>query len=256
MTPDSDTQSWLAPGVERVLVALPAAVAVGLALLYSLGALLSAAELRNEGVELTVGLRLIPLEQLLARGIGSAMVIAAGVGLIAWLLPLLWRLDRHVAANEQRRREREVGASTADQRAVVWMLAVLCGVLATLSLLFAPLFVAVVSAFFLGRLAWSFRVADRPPRALPTAAAMFVFAAAACIGQAFANPRPLPSVTLTRAGGGTVRGKLVGVSSAGWYLTSRPKTVIAVPADQVALGRVELQPHGVWTLLRFIESVV
>jgi len=256
MTADNQTQNWLAPSFERVLAALPAAIALGVASLYSLGTLLSAAELRHEGVELTAGLRLIPLEQILARGIGSAIVIAAGVGLIAWLLPLLWRWDRQVAANERRTRERQVGASTADQQAVVWMLAVLCGVLATLSLLFAPLFVACVSAFFLGRMAWSFHVAERPPRALTTAVAMFVFAAAACIGQAFANPRPLPNVTLTRAGGGTVGGKLVAVSSDGWYVASRPDTVIAVPADKVVLGRVELHPHSVWTLFRFIGRVV
>lgn len=168
----------------------------------------------------------------------------------------LWHWDRQVAANERRRREREAGASTTDQQAIVWMLTLLCGILAALLLLFAPLFVALVSAFFLGRLAWSFRVVDRPPRALTTAAAMFVFAAAACIGQAFANPRPLPNVTLTRTGGGVVQGKLVAVSSAGWYVTSQAKSVMAVPGDRVVLARVKLQPHSVWTVFRFLGRVL
>lgn len=246
------SSTWRGPSLEQVLVALPAAVALGLASLYTLGALLCAAELRHEGVELTNGLKLLPLEQVLARGIGSAILIAAGVGLTAWLIPLLWHWDRQVARRLAQTREQDPSASVADHRAILFMTSVFCGALAVALLLFAPILVALVTAFFLVRLAWSFHSTDLPPRVLPTAAAMFVFAGAACIGQAFVNPRPLPEVSVTEAGRAVAHGRLVVISSDAWYVTNRVNRITAIPTSRVVATHVRLQPHKVWTLFNAI----
>lgn len=239
-----------------MLVAMPAAVALGLASLYSLGALLCAAELRNEDVELTNGLKLVPLEQILARGIGSAILIFSGVAVIAWLLPLMWHWDRQVLRGIELRRAGEPAPSVADHRVVVYTLALLCALVAGFLLLFAPLFVAIVSAFFLVRLAVIIRTRGTPPRALPTAAALFLFAGAACTAQAFMNPRPLPNARIVEVGGAVAVGKLVAISSDDWYLTSRPHTITAVPADRIVITHLDLPPHTVWTLVHTLKTLV
>jgi hypothetical protein len=58
----------------RLMVLVPGVVALGLALLYSVGALLKTFELLDAGIDVTEALPLVPLEQVLARGIGTAAI--------------------------------------------------------------------------------------------------------------------------------------------------------------------------------------
>lgn len=80
----------------REAVLLPLLLGVGLALLYGLGALMATAQLQRQGVSTTDLVALIPLEQMLAKGILAAVTGAAIFGVLT-LLGLMLTLHERMA---------------------------------------------------------------------------------------------------------------------------------------------------------------
>jgi hypothetical protein len=80
-SPASDVAStqpvqWSARGASLALVQGSAGIAaIILGLLYALGAMLTMADLHGEGLSVRDTIRLIPLPELLARGIGTALTV-------------------------------------------------------------------------------------------------------------------------------------------------------------------------------------
>ena len=186
---------------ERLLSAIPVAVAVLVGLLYAVGALLSAAKFRGAGLEIQDTVPLLPLETILATGIGtllaSVLLVAVWAGLGVAVAVALRRLHQREHSDFAR----------MGLVAGLGVLAVAIVLLAT-PVLTATLAVIALFLYF----------ALRPGRSIVLAVS-YLIAVAGLVASAFAYPAPLPVATVvTEPGAAPIRGDFVGEDSGVRYV--------------------------------------
>ena len=209
----------------RLTTSLPGLVAASLAAIYTLGALLTMADLRGAGVRVSDALPFIPVTDLLARGIGLTVVA---------LLVLLGL----AAFAEASRRYFAVRQST--KREVLWwavMMAIMFGAL-TVSVYAFPFVVTLGIAAGVTVLYVADVIVDLSgTQAIAMAYAVIVLGFAV---NAIAAPQPLPTARLQLTAGTTVTGRLITSADSRWALISMSSGITVVPDADVKL--VEIRP--------------
>jgi hypothetical protein len=198
-----------------VAATLPGLAALLLGLLYALGALLEMADLRGAGLRVGDSLPLLPVTDLLSRGIGVA--VGAGVALLG-LAGFALSYRRYYDAPAE---------STIE---MVWWFAGmwLVAVALTLAIYFLPLVLGV--GILLGVavcMVLDMRSSNPGGKELACAFAVVVLAFAV---HAVVAPRPLPGTNVRLKTGGTVSGSLITSANNRWALEA-PRGRIRVIAD-------------------------
>jgi hypothetical protein len=209
----------------------PTVVALGAALLYVIGALAKMIELRAAHVDLRDGLAFVPVQQLLARGIGVSL------SALAWLLlatatafalpPLVRNLERR-----ERRFDDVFAKGDAASRAL-WPLLlrlVLYAALALISVVLAPwpLIFPSVGAMASGYFAYHARPSLRTYLALTYAAAVTLVLISSLV-----SPALPPRATLWLRNGSAVTGRLIAFANGSWHLSRPDGAIRSYPEDRV-----------------------
>jgi hypothetical protein len=209
-----------APSSERFVRWLPAVAALGLAGLYSVGALLTAASLRGAGLAVRDTLPLFSLEKLLARGISTL------VGSVVLLIALVLLGMLAVAATTTMKRRRwGLGATAA-------------AAIATAALVIFGL--AFSSPVLAAALLLSFAVGVAAPRMVPELqrgwvwAAQYLIILAGLVASAYVYPQPLPTAHVDVEDGPSVVGDLITTTDFSWYVAGFDNdSVRAIPAADI-----------------------
>ena len=211
---------------ERVLRWIPAAAALAVAALYSVGALLTAAGLRGAGLSVRDTLPLFSLEKLLARGIstlvGSILLLAALVLLGALVLSAGKRLGRPRSS-----RGATVGA-VAGGTVLIAGLAFASPVLAAALLLALAVGIAAPSV--------------APAVSRPAVWALqYLVVLAGLIASAYVYPQPLPAARVEVTGDpAPIVGDLVTTTDFSWYVAGFETDLVrAIPAADIENAEFE-----------------
>lgn len=223
---DSGTRAEAAEGsaARQLATAFPVVVAVSVAFLYSLGAIELVGQLREDHIDALAALPLVPLQQVLGRGIWVAthelpwMLGAAVLGIV---------LAQGGERVESRRKR------VAIQ--VVFALLGIGWLLVFLPLLVIRMLLTIAVGLVV---AWPFR--ERIMRGLSfneIIAASAVFAVLYAASGAIVMPDHLPVAKLKLESGST-KGALVAFDGSTWYL-SRDGRIDAIPTRSVLSSRIE-----------------
>ncbi len=227
----SDARGRLNP--ERALLLLPGVAAFGLAVLYTLGAVLLSGELRGADLRISDALPLIPLEQVLARGIGTAVVVGLATPLFVLVFLAVEGLSRRARAQPR------ASAVEADESSNVWLVGRLVGYPISLA---SPLLLPLVSiavvvcgvlALLLVESLWEATISARSLFAAGAATVAF-----SLLASGFFNPPPLADVSIEREHGTAAGGKLVAATGDSWYVAAGKGRIRAIPADQVRVATI------------------
>jgi hypothetical protein len=215
---------------------MSAALAAGVGVLYAVGAVLTTAQLRKADLAPRDTLPLIPLSQLLGRGMSVFLKPFAGVLAIAlaFLVALL-------VGEALERRFRELLGRRGTR-------ALIAGSACALLVLLSPGDVAIAIGLSCAvLLAWVFDLAR-----LTTV--LLVWAGVATIALlvvSFYRPQPLPQVSMVGAGGRAVEGDLVTVSGGTWYVGQRKRQFVALRSDDIRDVRI-CSPHAAPPVFRLL----
>jgi hypothetical protein len=226
--------------VERLSL-LPLAIGLFVGVLYTVGAVLTTGQLRRADLVVRDTLPLVPLPQLLARGMSVFLKPFAGVLAIALvfvaLLVLGGRIER---ALEPRTKDWSEGRHRAARAAVVAV-----GILALV--LLSPPDVAVgIVVCSIVPLLWVFGV-------LRLRESLLLFAGVASLmllGLSFYRPERLAQVTIRTPTGDVISGDLITSASGTWYLGRADRTFVAVLPTEMQSVTVDSGPHSSKPLYR------
>jgi len=231
--------------LERVLLVLPGAAAIGLGLLYAVGALFKAAEFRGEHLPIPSALQLLSLESILARGISAVIAGAAAALFTVVVFGLLYRASQYL---EERlsRHPLDLPADHSQLQVKVrrWVLIPVTVVLYIASLGFLAIPLAVALGLSLTGLlnAGPFGPRRYPWITLPRVIlAQMLLAVVAMVANAWFYPQPLPRAVLAVEPHRLVEGHLITNAADQWFLARGPK-IIGIPLKRVAEIRVEGEP--------------
>lgn len=206
---------------------VPALLTLGLGLLYGAGALIKSGQLRAAGLSVQDTLPLVPLEQILALGIGTLVTSLIWVVILAcWLWTYVyWNPEPITLSLGGRKR-------LAAYRIAVWGL-----ILFVIGVWFynEPFATAINSTVivFLGPTVVRIRHRGRV-FVLCVVLGFFLFVMAVKTASAYLSPAPLPHASLQLEGDpGLMQGTLIVSTGEAWYLTNRSKTYRAVPRSTV-----------------------
>jgi len=217
----------------RMFAVLPGVAAVGLALLYAVGAVEWVAEVNGERLAPGRVMPLVPLEQVLARGV-STVALAGAVGLV--VAPIVgWVLRWEEQRPEDGKRPLDL--RTRKGRAGFVLIEV---ALAGLGFMIFPpvIWIGLVALLvWLAVRAWRGRRLELPyRRLLAVAAAVALFL---LLAQTLFDPEPLPRVRVTLEKAPELRGRLITSTGETWYVVVDDERVVGVPAARVIRGRFE-----------------
>lgn len=222
----------------QVLAAIPGLAALGAAALYASGAFQEAAELRGAGLVVRDALPLIPLEDLLARGIQTALRAALFVGLsgavVAVALSKVTQLRPRALREFWTPRTARLGRTThLPARAYIFFLPTLVLIAVSPPAIGASgVIMGIVNIY--GLTQSRRRAPNQTGRvATVTIAAMFAVAVAGLIAQAGVAPSPLALVTLHTVDRGRIAGGLIAVSDNTWYVRTAERRIDGVPLRSV-----------------------
>ncbi|HEX8741817.1 MAG TPA: hypothetical protein VF712_01670 [Thermoleophilaceae bacterium] len=197
-----------------ILTALPGVAAVFLGALYAIGALLTMADLRGAGLRVRDTMPLIPIEDLLARGIGTAIFLSGLLAIAALELAARAALER----------------DDADPLGLMLWLTLLvigCGAavtaIVTVPWILAASICAAIVVFFGAQWligSWT-----------PWLAALVIVTGLAI--DNLAAPAPLPRAALAIENAPPMSGGLIAVNEGAWYLAGDGSVEV------VGDGRVE-----------------
>jgi hypothetical protein len=261
----------------------PAVVAAGVAGLYIIGALLLSAQLVGAHVSVTDTLRLIPLEQVLARGVGT--VVLASVALPAYVLVLILgiRRERHMKvqrATEKTERaraaaefeaarqagDRERAQRVLDQmdahvqdvsrrlRKLKWLMSITFG--CTLVVLaFSPPEVWVLAGLLFAYLALATKYPTLRPRSI-LAIYLGVVGTAILVSLAFAfiRPEPFPSARVVLTDNAVLRGDLIVHGDGVWVLDAAPQRIVAVGDGSVGRVIIQQRKRSGWSMWEVVTG--
>jgi hypothetical protein len=228
---DSGTRAEAAEGsaARQLATAFPVVVAVSVAFLYSLGAIELVGQLREDHIDALAALPLVPLQQVLGRGIWAATHQL-------WWLVLLGVLGVALAEGvdsiESDRKRAGIKRGYAVLGCVLLIL-----VLPALDLV--RYLVTFVAAIFV---AFGFR--ERFSREFSLgeiAGAGAIFAVLYTASGALVTPHHLPVAKL-QLDNGSARGALIAFDGSTWYL-GRSGQIDAIPTRSVVSSRIERVRH-------------
>lgn len=218
------------------LSALSTAIAIFVGGLYTVGAVLTTGQLRRAHLVVRDTLPLVPLSQMLGRGMSVFLKPFAGVLGIAIVSLAAFALGGWL--------ERRLGRSTLRLGAATLAIALLA--------LLSPPDVAIGTAccaVFL--FPW---VIDR----MELRPALLLFAAAAAVmllALSFYRPVQLADVTIA-TDRGPVRGTLITSASGTWYLGTGNRKFVAVLPEHIVSVRIDSGPHSPSPLFRRVLNVL
>lgn len=249
---------------------IPAVTALVVGGLYTVGAVVKAAELRGAGLRVSETLPLVPIEQLLARGIsvayeGMGVLVSIAVVLLvtAWAARFLGetdtalrqldslreRIERKEVTEEEAEAELSRIGSWADNfvkthRWLTWF--------PRFPWWYVPLAFAPAMLFFppLGALAIAILLVEVCRQRLRAPLWHFVtflllVILVTAVAQTILYPRPLPAVALNVSEQGEVRGELIASTAGTWYISSARGEWQAIQSGRVRSSRVHsVSPHN------------
>jgi hypothetical protein len=192
--------------------------ALALGLLYALGALLTMADLNAEGVPVRDTIRLIPLPELLSRGIGTVIT----------LILLFLGLAAFAAAWESGSRS-AVGSSGETAGYVAAILLVLVGLVLAIFVVPVIVGIGILVAVLVLRIVAG-RVGSGSVLDTVTALAVVILAVGA---NAYFAPPARPEARIALDKDRTLRGTLIASSGDYWYIKGDGGTVRSIPSDSV-----------------------
>lgn len=206
------------PSTTAVATSLPGVAALLLGLLYTLGALLTMADLSGAGLATQDTLPLIPITDLLARGVGVAVAAAAVLAGFSLLAVCNVRFD----------------AESDSKMKLLWWggaIFLIFGSLA-LAIYVAPVVVglgliAATPMWFLGKGKLSkgrFKLSSRQQ-----AAAAFIIVVVGFAVNAVVAPRPFPTARIRVTGGYVEAGSLVTSANGRWALAQGKHEIDVIP---------------------------
>jgi hypothetical protein len=202
----------------KAFAAMPAVAAIVLAILYVVGAIAKIDELRGAGLDPRDVLTLIPIQQLLARGVGVSLqaLLFAALAVVSFVVVEL---------------PKKPAVSLTNRVARVIAVVLLLGMLVFL-LVFLPV-VPVVLAVSVGIAAG---VASRRGKVRPRVFMATLFAAAlmALLVVNYFRPPLLATAVIHTNRGGTIRGGFVAEADGIWYVSEKKHLLTAIRGDLVA----------------------
>jgi hypothetical protein len=229
------------------LAAIPAVAALSLGVIYALGAIAVYGQIKGAGLNAVQTMPLVPLEQMLGRGIGSvtselAQTVVVSAGLV--FLMLLLR-DRPEASD----RPDESSGKGANRSAWIGLGGfgfLLVAFFVTYPLDEAMVILIAVSAqlacmFWLGQ-----RIKPRRDvKALVSLglASIFAFTLASAVASSFLTPAALPQIKLELNRGCAVAGDLVAMSNGVWYVGTEGGGITAIEIRQVRRTTITYPPR-------------
>ncbi len=231
------------------VASLPGLVGLSLGLIYGLGALQFMGQLWGEGLGVGDLFPLMPLNQILGRGI----LMAFGYGLLLIVAALTFiALDAFIG-HPKKAVERLIEKSGVSPQAslptwfvvlAAFLLLVGCLAYAIFLLLVAPwLGVAMAPLIYLWLRSFRRWAAPRVGRLRGAALAALTFVALAGGIGSFAIPEPLPAVTLILSNGSVIKGRLVTDTGQSWYVASND-VVRVFPTRSVAHSEIRQAPRN------------
>ncbi len=229
--------------VAERLSLLPLAIALSVGILYTVGAVLTTGQLRRANLVVRDTLPLVPLPQLLGRGMSVFLKPFAGVLAIALVFVAVVVLGSRI----ERVLEQHTTGWSAGRRAATRGGVVLVGVLA-LVLLSPPAVAIGIAVCALVLLLWV-----RSMVSLRESLLLFAgLASLMLLGLAFYQPEPLATVTIRTSERGVIRGDLITSSAGTWYLGQARRNFVAVQPDEITSIEVDSGPHSSRPLFRRI----
>jgi magnesium-transporting ATPase (P-type) len=230
------------------LTSLPGLVGLSLGAIYGLGAVQTTAQFRGAGLHAADLFPLIPLNQILSRGIALA-IYPYGV-LVFMLLVLLFGL--HYMEPIRKRRERKYPLPDYVRRRIVALVLIAALVW---SFFFAGWLTWIIAPPLLAFLHFGGRWAQErvgKVRGLFLASIFLVVVLGAA--TAIITPDPLPKVELSMRDGTSTTGELVASTGQTWYFTYGD-AVRAVPENRVKEAVVSsevdhVDERSLWTLIK------
>lgn len=235
-----------------LLAVIPALLAAGLGVLYAAGAIDVYGQFTAADIPVSDYLPLVPLEQMLGRGIAALVVpLAAGVVFAAIAFVSAWGLSG-ASDDSQRSGKDAPEASDAESterkglRSVPRWLPIV-GIGCIVLFLPLPLVLGLVISVAFAVVAvlvmwkpierrfqdWRFTAAWT----IGTLVASFV----AVFAQAFLDPRPLPTSTLELADGSTLQGDVIVEGPTTFYLKISDQTILEVDVDRIEQSTLPIE---------------
>jgi hypothetical protein len=232
-------QSWRG---RDLFVLLPSLVAVSLGLLYATGAIIKSGQLHDAQVNIRDTLPLVPLEQLLALGIGA--LAASPTAVLVWVgvFLLYFGMLRPSAPRRVLRsgsKPRTVTAAPtwstklSELSLPLYFLAIAITALAVFPTSLAIPAVAALSFYPIIKMYQASSLRGRRYVAC-VVLTWFAVVMAAQLVTAYYWPQPLPSVQLTMNSGKRQQGTLIATTGSTWYVSARADTFQAISATRVA----------------------
>jgi hypothetical protein len=223
------------PTTRNWLGATPFVVAGALALIYALGAVAVYGQLRHAGLNALQTMPLVPVEQLLGRGIGS-LVSIFGRALTNFVLAVLM-----VAAYWSDRDERVI-VHPKDWSKWMWLLPISFAFIAIFGSWGLALVVSVGLATQWGALAIAGVNSLGGVKALVlVASASLLSLVPMSLAVSLVEPSPLPRIEIIRTDGTTVHGELVAETGNVWYVAKPDHTIGAIPNGYVSRTSIEYE---------------
>jgi hypothetical protein len=226
---------------------LPVAIALSVGTLYTIGAVVTTGQLRHAHLVVRDTLPLVPLPQLLGRGMSVFLKPFAGVLAIALVFVAAVNFGEWIeSALEERSRD-----WTQRRRRMVRSTGVLLGTSA-LALLSPPAVAVGVACCSLVLTLWVFDITQLRP-------ALLLFAAAAgvmLLALSFYRPEPLAKVTIQSRKGPAINGDLITTAAGTWYLGQGHRNFVAVLPTDVRSVQVKSGPHSTPPLYRFLFNAL
>jgi hypothetical protein len=210
-------------------------------ILYTVGAVLTTGQLRRANLVVRDTLPLVPLPQLLGRGMSVFLKPFAGVLAIALVFLAVVLLGESI----ERALERRTAGWNVRRRHGARAGVVIAGV-AALVLLSPPEVAIGVAACAVVLLLWV-------RGALHLRQSLLLFAAVTALmllALAFYRPEPLARVTVRTTTQGTVRGDLITAASGTWYIGQHQRDFVAISGSDIRAIKVESGPHSSPPLFR------
>jgi hypothetical protein len=227
---------------------VPALVALALAGVYALGAASAISQLNAADLDAAQVMPLIPIEQILARGIGgfaTVAVLALPVGLLVGLA--IFQLENILPWGRIPAPKPPAMTPGSFPLSTSWPAVILLGG----AVLFAPSDYAVILVFSgIAMLVAIDAVRNEMQRRggkrwRPAAflAGYFCFVLVATLMSSIVRPNPLPDAVVELSNGSTVRGSLVASSGNNWHI-AREGEVITVSGDKAERVKITYLDRG------------
>jgi len=243
------------------LHSLPAFIGLTLGCVYALGAISVFGQLYAADVSPSQMLWLVPLEQMLARGIASLIPVASYLALLFVFLYGLRYLMIRMEAQRKERRPKEVTLDSdkppssnrlikglkrfeafPEQKPLVWALIIFL-IIASMApplLMLALLLALLGGVVIVTTLGLHYNWSSSADSDKTFVVWMISVTLCGAIAASFLQANPLPDVSLTLRSGECINGGLVLDAGDTWYVKTHSDHVAAIPSRNVLVSHVRL----------------